>query len=77
MGARAQQVRVGRPHPERADGESAAQGLGHRDAIGQERVAPRHAFEDALEALEASGAEMAALHAVHEQQEFLFIAQPA
>ena len=75
--ARAEQIGVGRPHPERAHGESAAQRLGHRDAVRQELLAARHAFEDALEALEAAGAEMPALHAVHEQQQLLFVAQLA
>jgi hypothetical protein len=34
------------------------------------------AFENPLEALEFSGAEMSALHAVHEQQQFFLVAQP-
>ena len=77
VGACAQQIGVGRAHPERADGEPAAQRLGHRDAVRQELLAARHAFEDALKALETAGAEMAALHAVHEQQQLLLVAQLA
>ena len=77
VGAGAQQIGVGRAHPERADGEAAAERLGHRDAVRQERLAARHAFEDALKALEPAAAEMAALHAVHEQQQLLLIAQLA
>ena len=64
-------------HPERADGKSAAERLGHRDAVRQECVTPGNAFEDSLETLEPARAIVSALHAVQEQQQFLFIAQRA
>ena len=44
---------------------------------GRNCLAAGHAFEDALEALEPAGAEVPALHAVHEQQQLLLVAQPA
>ena len=73
--ARPQQIRIRRAHPERADGKSAAERLGHRKAVGQKLFAAGNAFQNPLEALESSGPEMAALHAVHEQQQFFLVAQ--
>jgi hypothetical protein len=34
-------------------------------------------FEDALEALKTAGAEMAALDLIHEEQQFMVVAEPA
>src|SRR5581483_4828605 len=62
MCARAQQVCVGLPDPEGAHGKSAADGLGHRNAVGRELLAAGNTFQQPLPALESSCPEMAALH---------------
>ena len=43
----------------------------------KEDVYKRQALQDALKTLESSGAEMAALHLIHQQQQVFFIAQLA
>ena len=80
MHAGAQQVRIGRPDPESADGETAAERFCHRNSVrqkivfAQSSVVGADVLENPLETLEAPSAEMPALHPVHEQQQFLFIA---
>ena len=75
MRARAEQVRVAVAHPEGADGKAAAEGLGHREAVGEELIAAGGVFEDALKTLEAPAAEVTALHGVDEEEKFLLIAE--
>src|SRR5262245_57455642 len=77
MRPRAKKARVLFAHPDRADGESTPQRLGHGDGIRQERLMTGDVFENALETLETAGAEVAALDAVHEEQEILLVAQLA
>jgi hypothetical protein len=52
--------------PERADGESTPQRLGHGDAVRDKRLGAGDSLQDPLEALEPARAEMAALDGVDE-----------
>jgi hypothetical protein len=61
--------------PECADGESTAEGFGHGDAIWKELISAGQAFEDSLEALEASGTEVAALNTVEEEEQAVLVAE--
>ena len=75
MRARAQQIRVRRPDPKRANRETAAERFRHRNAVRQERIAAGDTFQDPLKTLIPAAAEMTALDGVHQQQQILLVAQ--
>ena len=75
--ARPQQIRQTARAPRTRRWETAAERFGHRKAVGQKFFAAGNTFENPLKALEFPGRIMAALHAVHEQQQFLLVAQRA
>src|SRR5205823_6361347 len=87
MCPRPQQVSVGLAHPKSANWKTAAERLGHRHPVRKKtsrtlsarstrsRLLRRFVFENPLKALKAATAEMAALHFIHEEQEFIFSTQ--
>lgn len=74
---RAEDARMPVIDPERANGKAAAERLGHRVTIGPEALQLRHALQNALKTLEASGAKVSTLHAIDEQQQMLLVAKSA